>query len=98
MLANVLKEAKMYTYNNQINKSTNKIITNWNVIKKETNRHNRLKTVTDYHNSPEAFNNYFLTVSKFIIKNNRSNGQNHDTTILITMSIYRIIHIEPFPT
>jgi hypothetical protein len=79
MLANVIKEAKKCTYNNKINKSTNKIKTTWNIIKKETNRHKRLKTVTNYHNSPEAFNNYFLTVSKNTIKNIRSNGQNYDT-------------------
>ena len=57
ILANIIKEAK--TYNNQINKSTNKIKTTWNIIKKETNRHKRLTMMTDYHNSPEAFNNYF---------------------------------------
>ena len=33
ILANVIKEAKKYTYNNQINKSTNKIKTTWNIIK-----------------------------------------------------------------
>jgi hypothetical protein len=73
ILANVIKEAKKCTSNNQINKSTNKIKTTWNIIKKETNRHKGLKTVTDYHNSPEVFNNYFLTVSESIIKNIRSN-------------------------
>jgi len=41
--------------------------------------------MTNYHNSPEAFNNYFLTISENIIKNIRSNKQNHDTTILITV-------------
>ena len=79
MLVNVIKEAKKYTYNNQINKSTNKIKTTWNIIKKETNRHKRLITMTDYHNSSEAFNNYFLTISENIIKNIRSTKQNHDT-------------------
>jgi len=39
---------------------------------------NKLTTMTDYHNSPEAFNNYFLTISENI-KNIRSNKQNHDT-------------------
>jgi hypothetical protein len=42
ILANVIKEAKKYTYNNQINKSTNKIKTTWNIIKKETNRHKEI--------------------------------------------------------
>ena len=60
ILTKVIKEAKKYTYNNQINKSTNKGKTTWNIIKKETNRHKRSTTMTDYQNSPEAFNNYFL--------------------------------------
>jgi len=77
ILANIIKEAK--TYNNQINKSTNKIKTTWNIIKKETNRLKRLTTMTDYHNSPETFNNYFLTISEIIITNIRSNKQNHNT-------------------
>jgi len=79
ILANVIKEAKKYTYNNQINKSTNKIKTSWNIIKTETNRHKRLTAMTNYHNSPEDFNNYFLTVSENIIKNIRLNKQQHDT-------------------
>jgi hypothetical protein len=60
ILANVIKETKMYTYNNQINKSTNKIKTTWNIIKTETNRHKRPTAMTNYHNSPEGFNNYFF--------------------------------------
>jgi hypothetical protein len=79
ILANVIKEAKKYTYNNQINKSTNKIKTNWNIIKTETNRHKRSTAMTDYHNSPEVFNNYFLTMCENIIKNIRFNKQKHDT-------------------
>jgi hypothetical protein len=79
ILANVLKEAKKYAYNNQINKSTNKIKTTWNIIKKKTNRHKRLTAMTDYHNSPEAFNIFFLTISENIIKTIRSNKQNYDT-------------------
>ena len=35
--------------------------------------------MTDYQNSPEAFNNYFLTISENIIKNIKSNEQNYDT-------------------
>ena len=56
----------MYTYNNQINKATNKIKTTWNIIKNERNRHKRIATVTDYHNSPEAFNSYFSTVNTVV--------------------------------
>jgi hypothetical protein len=76
ILAKVIKEANMYTYNNRIHKSTNKIQTTWNIIKKETNRHKNLTTLTDYHISPEVFNNYFLTISEKIIKNIRSNKKN----------------------
>jgi hypothetical protein len=79
ILARVIKEAKKCTYNNQINKSTNKIKTTWNIIKKETNRHKRLNNVTNYVNSPEDFNNYFITISENIIKNITSNGQNYNT-------------------
>ena len=35
--------------------------------------------MADYQYSPEAFNNYFLTISENIIKNIRSNKQNYDT-------------------
>ena len=75
ILTNVIKEAKRYTYNNQINKSNNKIKTTWNIIKKETNRHKRLKNLTNYNNTPEDFNNYFLTVSKNILKNIKSRAK-----------------------
>jgi hypothetical protein len=57
--SNVIKEAENYTCNNQINKSKNKIKTTWNIIKKETKRHKRSSTMTDYHRSPEVFNNTF---------------------------------------
>ena len=77
ILANVIKEAEKHTYNNQINKSTNKIETAWNIIKMETNRHKRSIAMTNYHNSPEVFNDYSLTVSENIIKNIRSNKQKH---------------------
>jgi len=89
ILANVIKEAKKYIYNNQINKSANKIKTTWNIIKKETNRHKRLKTVTDYHNSPEAFNNYFLIISENIIKNIRSNDTYDSPNYYITNKPHR---------
>jgi capsular polysaccharide biosynthesis protein len=46
ILANVIKEAKKYTYNNQINNSTNKIKTTWNIIKTETKRHKRSTATT----------------------------------------------------
>jgi len=58
IVADVIKEAKTYTYNTQIIKSTNKIKTTWNIIKRENNRHKKLKNVTNYENSLDAFNNY----------------------------------------
>jgi hypothetical protein len=88
ILANVIKEANKYHYNNQIYKSTNKIKTTWNIIKKETNRYKRLTDLTDYHNSPEAFNNYFSTISENIIKNIRSNKQNHDK-----LEVFGTVHL-----
>jgi hypothetical protein len=79
ILANVMKEAKELTYDNQINKSTNKIKTTWNIIKMETNRHKRSTAMTNCHNPPEVFNNYFLTISENIIKNIRFNKHKHNT-------------------
>jgi hypothetical protein len=79
ILANVIKETKKYTYNKQINKSTNKIKTTWNIIKTKTNRHKRSTAMNNNHNSPEDFNNYSLTVSENIIKNIRCNKQKHNT-------------------
>ena len=78
ILANVIKETKRYTYTNQINKSTNKIKTTWNIIKTETNRHKKSAAMTSYHNSPEDFNNYFLTISENLIRGIRHNKQQHE--------------------
>jgi hypothetical protein len=79
ILGNVKKKTKKYTYNNQINKSTNKIKTTWNIIKTKTNRHKRSTAKTNYHNSPEVFNNYFFTIFENVIKNIRFNKQKHDS-------------------
>ena len=75
ILVKVIQDAKRLTYNNQIVNSTNKIKTTWNItcIRRETNRQKRPKNETNYTNSPEAFNNYFLTVSENIINSKRSN-------------------------
>jgi hypothetical protein len=45
----------------------------------ETKRHKRPTAMNNYHNSPEDFNDYFLTISENIIKNIRLNKQKHDT-------------------
>jgi len=74
ILTNVIREAKKQTYNDQITKSTHKIKTTWNIIKKEINKNERLNDTTNYENTPEAFNNYFLTISENITKNISSNG------------------------
>jgi hypothetical protein len=95
ILANVIKNAKRHTYNNQINKSANKIKTTWNIIKKETNRHKGSKNVTNYENSPEAFNNYFLTVSENIIKNIRLNRQSYDTHNTLNHYVWNKPHKAP---
>jgi hypothetical protein len=68
-LASVIKEARMYMCNNQIINSTNKMKTTWNIIKTETNRLKGPTTLTinSYQNSPEAFNKYFLSVTKITL-------------------------------
>jgi len=48
--------------------------------KKETNKNKRLNDTTNYENTPEAFNNYFLTISENITKNISSNGHIHNTS------------------
>jgi hypothetical protein len=69
----------MYSCNNKIYKSTNKIKTTWNILKKVTNRHKKFSTITDHHISPEAFNDYLLTICEEITKYIKSNKQYHDT-------------------
>jgi len=53
-------------YNNQIINSTNKTKTTWNIIKTETNwiKGPTTLAINSYQNSPEAFNKYFLWVTK----------------------------------
>ena len=45
--------------------------------------------MTNYHNSPRVFNNYFLTVSENIIKISGSTNKNMIPTIAL-ITIYRI--------
>ena len=49
-------------YNNQITNSANKIKATWNIIKAETNRLHRPST-KKHQNSPDIFNNYFLSIA-----------------------------------
>ena len=63
--------------NNQIINSTNKTKTTQNIIKTETNRLKGPTTLTtnSYQNSPEAFNKYFLSVSKNNTCDNRCDNK-----------------------
>ena len=76
-LASVIKEAKRYMYNNQIINSTNKTKTTWSIIRTETNRLKGPTTLTinSYQNSPEAFNKYFLSVTKNNTYDNRCDNK-----------------------
>jgi hypothetical protein len=91
ILARVISEAKMSKHNNQIINSTNKIKTTSNIIKSETNR---LKGVTasNYENSPDTFNNYFLPVAEKIMQSIRhSDTEDKVTKIQRTTCLkYRI--------
>ena len=63
-------------YNNQITNSANKIKATWNIVKAETNRLHRPST-NKYHNSPDTFNKYFLSIADKItchIKYKNSKG------------------------
>ena len=97
LLSNAIKEANnLFMITKLINQPT-KLKQLGTLYKRETNRHKRLKNVTHNDNSPEAFNNYFLTVSENIIKTSNQMGKTMiQTTVLITM--YRISHIETFLT
>jgi hypothetical protein len=70
----VIKETKRLAYNKQVINSANKMKTTWNIIKTETNRAKRCSLIK-YHNSPEGFNKYFLSVAEDIndIKKNVNN-------------------------
>ena len=83
ILTSVINEAKKYTYDNRIAKSTNKMKTTWNIIKTETNRLKGTSTSTprDHLLSPETFNKYFLSVSENIIQEIRCDDKlNHNSS------------------
>jgi hypothetical protein len=67
ILARVITEAKRCKYNNQIINSTTKIKTTWNIIKSETNRL-KDRTTNKYQNSPDTFNNHFLSIAEKIMQ------------------------------
>jgi hypothetical protein len=81
ILTNVIKQAKRFMYNNQIINSANKIKTNWNIVKIETSRSCR-PTTSKYQNSPDAFNEYFLSITDkityYIRCNNSNNRKSYD--------------------
>jgi hypothetical protein len=63
ILTGVITEAQRSKYNNQIINSRNKMKTNWNIIKSETNRP-KGQTVSNYKNSPDSFNDNFLSTAE----------------------------------
>ena len=67
-------------YKNYCRILTNKIKRTWNIIKKETNKYKRLNDTINHEDTPEAFNNYFLTISENITKNISSNGLINNTS------------------
>jgi hypothetical protein len=71
----VIKEAKRLEYNKQVINSANKMKTTWNIIKTETNKAYGC-SFFKYHNSPEAFNKYFLPVTEDIIHDIKKNVNN----------------------
>jgi hypothetical protein len=65
ILARIITEARRSKYNNRIVIYTNKMKTTWNVIKSETNRL-KGQTVSNYKNSPDTFNDNFLSITEKI--------------------------------
>ena len=64
-------------YNNRNTNSTNKMKTTWTIIKAETKRLKgpTIITITNYQNSPKAFNKYFLSITEYIIHDIRCNNK-----------------------
>jgi hypothetical protein len=59
----VITEVEMSKYSNQIINSRNKMKTTWNIIKSETNIP-KGQTVSNYKNSPDTFNDHFLSAAE----------------------------------
>ena len=84
-------------YNNQITNSANKIKATWNIIKAETNRLHRPST-KKHQNSPDIFNNYFLSIADKITCDIRHKNSKGDKTYTCpTYYLAELFH-KPFPS
>jgi len=84
-------------YNNQITNSAYKIKATWNIIKAETNRLHRPST-KKYQNSPDTFNNYFLSIADKIIYDIRYKNSKDDKIYKSpTYYLAKLFH-KPFPS
>jgi hypothetical protein len=86
-LSNIIKEAKRIYYDKEIQKSSGKCKTTWDVIKKLSNNpHSQTgiqeliidsKHLQDQQGIADAFNNYFLSIIDKTNKNNVNNKTNN---------------------
>jgi hypothetical protein len=72
------------------------LITTWNIIKSETNR---LKghTVSNYKNSPDTFNDHFLSIAEKIMQSIRHSDTEDTSDNKNPMYYLSIISHNPFP-
>ena len=83
-------------YANRITNSTNKIKAAWDIVKAETNRINR-PSDNRYQNSPNAFNNYFLSIANKIICDTRQKNSKDSTTYESPTHYLTNLFHKPFP-
>jgi hypothetical protein len=96
ILARVIIETKRSKYNNQIINSTNKLKTTWSIINSETNRLNG-HTVSNYENSPDTFNDHFLSIAEQIIQSIRHSDTEYTNDNKNPMHYLSKISPNPFP-
>ena len=83
-------------YANQITNSTNKVKAAWDIIKAETNRIHR-PSANRYQNSPDAFNNYFLSIANKIICDTRQKNSKDSKTYESPPHYLTNLFHKPFP-
>jgi len=83
-------------YANRITNSTNKIKAAWDIVKAETNRINR-PPANRYQNSPNAFNNYFLSIANKIICDTRQKNSKDSKTCESPPHYLTNLFHKPFP-
>jgi hypothetical protein len=95
ILRRVITEAKRLKYNQIIN-SRNKVKTIWNIIESEANRP-KGQTISNYENSPDTFNDHFLSVAEKIVQSIRhSDTEETSDNKNPTYYLSKISH-NPFP-